>query len=131
MHHYCIGWCWHTNERQSSYRKILAQIIAPLDGQSVERVRSLFGWIAFTRRPLKRLELLSAITFSSSDHSVPHLVPDFILKVCGPLVEERANAAVSFIHSTVKECVIKNNNTFSNRLTEFPDSSSQIQAICH
>ncbi|KAF3017069.1 hypothetical protein E8E14_006048 [Neopestalotiopsis sp. 37M] len=85
------------------YRKILAQIIAPLDGQSVERVRSLFGWLAFTMRPLKRLELLSAITFSSSNHSIPRLVPDFILKVCGPLVEERANATVSFIHSTVKE----------------------------
>ncbi|ETS86312.1 hypothetical protein PFICI_00140 [Pestalotiopsis fici W106-1] len=85
------------------YREILAQIIAPLDKQSNERVRSLFGWIAFARNPLKRLELLSAITFSSSDHLVPHLVPDFILTVCGALVEERPNATLAFIHSTVKE----------------------------
>lgn len=86
-----------------SYREILARIIAPLDEESIDRVRSLFGWLAFARRPLKRLELLSAVTFSSADHLVSHLVPDFILTVCGALVEEQPNATMAFIHSTVKE----------------------------
>ncbi|KAM0810766.1 putative NACHT domain-containing protein [Seiridium cardinale] len=90
-------------ETPKSYRTILAQIIAPLDSESVDRVRSLFGWVAFTKRPLKRLELLSAVTFTSSDHSVPHLVPDFLLTVCGALVEELPDATLAFIHITVKE----------------------------
>ncbi|KAK9414056.1 putative NACHT domain-containing protein [Seiridium unicorne] len=90
-------------ELSDYYRTILAQIVAPLDSESVDRVRSLFGWIAFTKRPLKRLELLSAVTFTSSDHSVPHLVPDFLLTVCGALVEELPDATLAFIHVTVKE----------------------------
>lgn len=88
-----------------SYREILARIIAPLDGESVERVRSLFGWLAFAKRPLKRLELLSAITFGSSDHLVSHLVPEFILVVCGALIDERPDTTLAFIHSTVNESV--------------------------
>jgi hypothetical protein len=88
-----------------SYRKILTQILVQLNPQSVSRVKALFGWIAFAKRPLKRLELLSAITFSLGNPSVSHLVPDFILTVCGTLIEERPDATLAFIHITLKEYV--------------------------
>ncbi|KAI0163700.1 hypothetical protein BJ166DRAFT_526974 [Pestalotiopsis sp. NC0098] len=108
-------------ELSDYYREILARIIAPLDVESVERVRSLFGWLAFAKRPLKRLELLSAITFGCSDHLVSHLVPEFILVVCGALVDERPDATLAFIHSTVNESVpTKIVRTMINQLMNLP-----------
>ncbi|KAK4071005.1 uncharacterized protein Triagg1_6372 [Trichoderma aggressivum f. europaeum] len=85
------------------YRKILLQILTYLDDRSESRVKSILGWIAFAKRPLKRLELLSAITFSSGEPKVVHLVPEYILDICGPLVEERSDTTLTFIHVSVKE----------------------------
>ncbi|KAI0129640.1 hypothetical protein BJ170DRAFT_700831 [Xylariales sp. AK1849] len=90
-------------ELSKFYLRILTQILVRLDSQSADRVKSVFGWISFSRRPLKRLELLSALTFSSGNPAVVHLVPDFILDVCGALIEERLDATLTFIHITVKE----------------------------
>ncbi|KAL7916576.1 chromatin remodelling complex Rsc7/Swp82 subunit domain-containing protein [Trichoderma velutinum] len=85
------------------YRKILLQILTHLDNRSESRVKSILSWIAFAKRPLKRLELLSAITFSSRELEVSHLVPEYILDICGPLVEERSDTTLTFIHVSVKE----------------------------
>ncbi|KAI1415221.1 hypothetical protein F5Y13DRAFT_156975 [Hypoxylon sp. FL1857] len=85
------------------YRKILIQILAPLDTQSVIRVKSIFCWIAFARRPLKKIEFLSAISFSAGDPDVAHLAPTYILDICGSLVEERQDSTLAFIHVSVKE----------------------------
>ncbi|UKZ47926.1 hypothetical protein TrVGV298_002161 [Trichoderma virens] len=85
------------------YRKILLQILTHLDTRSESRVRCILGWIAFAKRPLKRLELLSAITFSSGESEVTHLVPEYVLDICGPLIEERNDTTLTFIHVSVKE----------------------------
>lgn len=74
-----------------------------LDSRSVDRVKCIFGWIAFTKRPLKRLEFLSAITFSSGDPSVTHVAPRYILDICGAFLEERPDTTLAFIHVSVKE----------------------------
>ncbi|KAF2868791.1 hypothetical protein BDV95DRAFT_630472 [Massariosphaeria phaeospora] len=60
------------------YHKILTQILSHLDLRSVDRVRSILGWIAFSKRPLKKLEFLSALTFSSGDATVGRLAPRFL-----------------------------------------------------
>ncbi|KAL6835837.1 hypothetical protein J3E69DRAFT_3562 [Trichoderma sp. SZMC 28015] len=85
------------------YRKILLQILTHLDIRSESRVKSILSWIAFAKRPLKRLELLSAITFSSGEPEVANLVPEYILDICGPLIEERGDTTLTFIHVSVKE----------------------------
>ncbi|KAL7804000.1 hypothetical protein V8C43DRAFT_1900 [Trichoderma afarasin] len=85
------------------YRKILLQILTHLDIRSESRVKSILSWIAFAKRPLKRLELLSAITFSSGEPEVTNLVPEYILDICGPLIEERGDTTLTFIHVSVKE----------------------------
>ncbi|KAI1124794.1 hypothetical protein F5Y10DRAFT_279912 [Nemania abortiva] len=85
------------------YRKILTQVLVRLDPQSVDRISSIFSWIAFAKRPLKRIEFLSAISFSAGDSDVAHLAPTYILDVCGDLVEERRDNTLSFIHVSVKE----------------------------
>ncbi|KAF1954513.1 hypothetical protein CC80DRAFT_517458 [Byssothecium circinans] len=46
------------------YQNILTQMVVNLDARSKERITSVLGWIAFAKRPLRRLELLSALAFS-------------------------------------------------------------------
>lgn len=78
--------------------------MARLDPRSQDRVRCIFGWIAFAKRPLKKLEFLSALSFSSGDPNITKLVPRYIVEdVCSPLIEERRDTSLAFIHVTVKE----------------------------
>src|SRR6266480_5158855 len=72
-----------------SYQKILNQILVHLDFRSVDRIKCIFSWIAFARRPLRKLEFLSAISFSSGNPEVTHLAPQYILDRCSPLIEEK------------------------------------------
>ncbi|PSN67186.1 hypothetical protein BS50DRAFT_384791 [Corynespora cassiicola Philippines] len=85
------------------YHRILSQMLANLDTRSACRIRCIFGWIAFSRRPLKKLELLSAITFSDGNSNMVTLAPRYILDICGPLVEERRDTTLAFIHVSVKD----------------------------
>jgi hypothetical protein len=86
-----------------SYRKVLAQILAPLDIQSVEHIKCILSWLAFSRRPLKKHELLSAVSFSSGNPDLELPAPEYILSVCGSLIEERNDATITFIHVSVQE----------------------------
>ncbi|RTE80926.1 hypothetical protein BHE90_004564 [Fusarium euwallaceae] len=85
------------------YRKILTKILVQLDARSVDRIRCILGWVAFAKRPLQKLEFLSAITFSLGDPGVDRLAPKYILDICGTLIEERTDSTLSFIHLSVKE----------------------------
>ncbi|KAF0315662.1 hypothetical protein GQ607_017099 [Colletotrichum asianum] len=92
-------------ELSEFYRKILLQILVQLDPRSADRIRCIFGWIAFAKRPLKRMEFLSALTFSPGSPNVTNLVPRYVLDICGALVEERPDTTLTFIHISVKEYV--------------------------
>ncbi|KKP04433.1 NACHT domain-containing protein [Trichoderma harzianum] len=107
------------------YRKILLQILTHLDIRSENRVKSILSWIAFAKRPLKRLELLSAITFSSGEPDVANLVPEYILDICGPLIEERGDTTLTFIHVSVKEFL----QTPSSSLTITQEESLQEHGV--
>ncbi|KAI8630510.1 hypothetical protein F5Y19DRAFT_48326 [Xylariaceae sp. FL1651] len=85
------------------YGQILSQILAHLDARSVDRVKCMFRWIAFAKRPLRRFEFLSAMAFSSGDHSITTIAPRYILDVCNALVEEWKDTTLSFIHNSVQE----------------------------
>ncbi|KAI1273844.1 hypothetical protein F5Y07DRAFT_375279 [Xylaria sp. FL0933] len=85
------------------YHQILSQMLAPLNPQSVYHIKTMFEWIAFARRPLKRVEFLSAMAFSEGDYSVTTVAPEFILQACNTLVEERSDTTLSFIHNSVQE----------------------------
>ncbi|KAH9885562.1 hypothetical protein F4778DRAFT_774332 [Xylariomycetidae sp. FL2044] len=90
-------------ELSDFYHKILSQILARLDERSVDRIRCVFGWIAYAKRPLKRLELLSAVSFSTGDPHINHIAPQYILDICGSLIDQRGNTTVNFIHVSVKD----------------------------
>jgi uncharacterized protein YutE (UPF0331/DUF86 family) len=94
--------CVSTNS-SLSYRKILTQVLIHLDPRSVYRIKCVLGWIAFAKRPLKKLEFLSAVTFSSGEPKVAHLAPQYVLDICAPLIDERRDTTLAFIHVSVKE----------------------------
>ncbi|KAJ4322698.1 hypothetical protein N0V84_004723 [Fusarium piperis] len=85
------------------YHKILTQILIQLDPRSVDRIICILAWVAFAKRPLQKLEFLSAITFSLGDPGVDRLAPQYILDICGTLVEERVDSTLAFIHISVRE----------------------------
>lgn len=57
------------------YQTIMAQMIKGLDARSVNRVKMILGWVSFAKRPLKKLELLSAVTFGQGNPEVDRLIP--------------------------------------------------------
>ncbi|KAL5382784.1 hypothetical protein DPSP01_006342 [Paraphaeosphaeria sporulosa] len=88
------------------YQTILAQMIKGLDARSVDRVKTILSWVSFAKRPLKKLELLSAVTVGQGNPEVDRLVPSYILDICGPLMEERRDSTFAFIHVSVKEFLL-------------------------
>ncbi len=63
------------------------------------------GWIAFAKRPLRKVEFQSALTFGEDTHDDQKLVPSYIIDACKPLIEERQDSTFVFIHVSVKEWV--------------------------
>ncbi|CAI0651167.1 unnamed protein product, partial [Colletotrichum noveboracense] len=84
------------------YEEMLAGILSRQDIRSFTRMRCLFGWVAYQKRPLRRLELLSAMTFSEYNPGGEKLARDYALDVCKPFLEERKDTSIAFIHSSVK-----------------------------
>lgn len=81
----------------------MTQVLVRLDSRSVERFKCALGWIAFSKRPLRKFEFLSAIAFSSGDRNVKHVAPQYMLDICATLIEERPDSRLGFIHVSVKE----------------------------
>ncbi|UKZ73066.1 hypothetical protein TrVFT333_000706 [Trichoderma virens FT-333] len=85
------------------YGRILSQIMANFDERSVQRIRAVFSWIAFAKRPLRSAELLSALAFDAGDEQVNELVPAYILDRCEPLIQKQVDSSYSFIHMSVRD----------------------------
>ncbi|WAO82927.1 NACHT domain-containing protein [Fusarium falciforme] len=105
-------------ELSEFYDKILSRILSDLDSRSALRLRTMFGWIAFAKRPLRKAELQSALLFHSEDPIGSRPIPSYILEVCKPLVEERRNSTLSFIHGSVKDYLQSETCQRSVRISE-------------
>ncbi|KAK8019095.1 NACHT domain-containing protein [Apiospora arundinis] len=90
-------------ELSEFYSKIVTQILVHLNRRSVDRLKCALGWIAFSKRPLKKMEFLSANAFSSNEEDVKHVAPQYMLDICTALIEERPDSRLGFIHVSVKE----------------------------
>ncbi|KAH8747114.1 NACHT domain protein [Hyaloscypha sp. PMI_1271] len=85
------------------YERILTNTISNFDPRSVDRMRQILGWIAFAKRPLRKSEFRSALSFSAGDPKVDELVPSYIFDMCAPLIEQRRDSSFTFIHVSVKD----------------------------
>ncbi|KAH7250958.1 chromatin remodelling complex Rsc7/Swp82 subunit-domain-containing protein [Fusarium tricinctum] len=92
-------------ELSDFYKEILTRLISHFDSRSVRRLRSIFGWIAFAKRPLRKAELRSALSWvdETGDTDVYRLAPNYWFEMCAPLLEERSDATFAFIHVSVKQ----------------------------
>ncbi|KAH7241487.1 hypothetical protein BKA59DRAFT_529143 [Fusarium tricinctum] len=90
------------------YQRILTQILIQLDARSLDRIKCVFGWIAFAKRPLRKLELLSAIALSAGDPSVSRLAPQFLLEICA--LQQHGAATVT--------CLLSGLNVFCHTYAE-------------
>ncbi|KAJ3493715.1 hypothetical protein NLG97_g4559 [Lecanicillium saksenae] len=100
-------------ELKGFYRKIVSNITTHLNPASIESVKCVLQWIGFTTIPMRRLELLSAVTFTLRDESVDRLVPSFVVQDCFALLEERPDKTIAYIHATVKDFLLDADNPFS------------------
>jgi hypothetical protein len=78
-------------------------MISYMDNESREIVKTIFRWVAFAKRPLRKVECLSAVTFSVSGLDACTLVPGYFLEDCVNFIEVKHDNTISFIHSSVKE----------------------------
>jgi hypothetical protein len=69
-------------------------------------MRQILGWIAFAKRPLRKIEFQSALSFGAGDPTVDEPVPSYIFDMCAPLIEQRRDSSFAFIHVSVKEYVV-------------------------
>ncbi|RBA13265.1 hypothetical protein FPRO05_13692 [Fusarium proliferatum] len=88
---------------QQFYEKILTQITSHFDERSLERMKLIFEWIAFAKRPLRKAEFRSALAFSSGNPDTGELAPQYLFDKCSPLIEERCDSTFAFIHVSVRE----------------------------
>ncbi|RAO67477.1 uncharacterized protein BHQ10_003489 [Talaromyces amestolkiae] len=95
----------HTLPRKLAefYERVMVQIISKFDSRSIERMRSIFGWIAFTERPLRKFELRSALSFGTGNPLNDEPVPLYVFDMGMPLIEERSDSTLTFIHVSVKD----------------------------
>jgi hypothetical protein len=68
--------------------------------QALEKIRLIMGWIAFAQRPLKLLELQSALACYFGLDRVP---PSQTFDLCKPFVESGPETTLVFVHSSVQE----------------------------
>ncbi|VUC21965.1 unnamed protein product [Clonostachys rosea] len=92
------------------YSQILMQMTVNFDTQSKERLRSILGWIAFSKYPLRKTELRSALAFASGNPDIKELPPQFIFDKCKPLVEHRPDSTYAFIHSSVRDYLLSSDS---------------------
>ncbi|KAJ6785625.1 hypothetical protein PWT90_00498 [Aphanocladium album] len=100
-------------ELKGFYQKIVSNIVSHLSPASIESVKCVLQWIAFSIVPMGRLELLSAVTFSLRDESADRLVPSYIVQDCFALLEERPDKTIAYIHATVKDFLLDADSAFS------------------
>ncbi|KXJ88104.1 hypothetical protein Micbo1qcDRAFT_151143 [Microdochium bolleyi] len=63
------------------YHKILSQILTHLDDRSITRLRSICSWMSYAKRPLKKHELLSALSYHFQEPFATNLAPAHILVI--------------------------------------------------
>ncbi|KAH7303097.1 hypothetical protein B0I35DRAFT_384399 [Stachybotrys elegans] len=112
------------------YDKIVTQITSHFDERSIERMRSIFGWIAFAKRPLRKAEFRSALAFSSGDPAVDELAPSYFFDKCSPLIEERRDSTFSFIHVSVRDYLQSANGNMTIDETACISSHGLAIAAC-
>ncbi|KAL9065694.1 MAG: hypothetical protein Q9157_007389 [Trypethelium eluteriae] len=91
------------------YERILRRICDERNPRNKERASRILRWICYSKRPLTKFELLPASALHSDGtildaSSLPNAR---LLEICKPLIEERSDGSVTFVHFSVQEFLMK------------------------
>ncbi|KAJ1333131.1 ankyrin repeat domain-containing protein 50 [Microdochium nivale] len=112
------------------YQKILSQILTHLDGRSITRLKSVCSWIAYSKRPLKKHELLSALSFDFEEPYITNLASAHVLTICGPLLVEMPNNTFTFIHISLQEFLQSSHSTLRIDREDAAHEHTQVVLAC-
>ncbi|KAL9072734.1 MAG: hypothetical protein Q9157_004994 [Trypethelium eluteriae] len=89
-----------------------------LDGKGLSNVIRIFEWIAFGERPLKKYEVQAGVSLyhESTVISANTQMSRNVFHLCKPLLEDGPHDTVRFVHSSVKEYLLKYKSHFEHGL---------------
>lgn len=87
------------------YERITQRICGPRNDPRHARAVGIFRWIAFARRPIKVNELLHGLAHLLGEQNldVQNIPVPKVLELCKPLVEQRSDGTVGFVHFSIQE----------------------------
>ncbi|KAF2233474.1 hypothetical protein EV356DRAFT_503548 [Viridothelium virens] len=100
------------------YSRIWSRIEGQLDGKGLSNVIRIFEWIAFGERPLKKYEVQAGVSLyhESTVISANTQMSRNVFHLCKPLLEDGPHDTVRFVHSSVKEYLLKYKSHFEHGL---------------
>jgi hypothetical protein len=90
--------------QNSSYERIISRI-KRLSPQNFDKAIRILEWITFARRVPKKFEVQDAIALSAENAVINEntKLPQSVLHLCKPLIEDGPEGTVVFVHFTVHE----------------------------
>ncbi|RYP76705.1 hypothetical protein DL770_007179 [Monosporascus sp. CRB-9-2] len=87
------------------YAAIIDRLSRQTEVQSMEKVYRILAWLIFSKRPLKRHELLhgAALTYENPFLDRWNMLYETAIDKCKPLVEDLPDGTIALVHSTVQE----------------------------
>jgi hypothetical protein len=87
------------------YGLLLQRLKDDVPRGTLARARDVLAWVAFSKRPMKPLELLDGVTFTRPPYELSSSTKLFKTEIerCGPILEHDALGNVGFVHFSAKE----------------------------
>ncbi|KAL9085448.1 MAG: hypothetical protein Q9165_007598 [Trypethelium subeluteriae] len=100
------------------YNRIWSRIEGQLDEKGLANVIRIFEWIAFGERPLKKFEVQAGVSLHHENTviSANSQMSRNIFDLCKPLLEDGPHDTIRFVHSSVKEYLLKHKGHFVHGL---------------
>lgn len=89
------------------YAAIIGRISHRIGVQSMGKIYRILAWLTFSKRPLRRHELLHGATLTYESHILDewNMLHDTVIDKCKPLIEELPDNTISLVHSTAQQYV--------------------------
>ncbi|KAK3368854.1 hypothetical protein B0T24DRAFT_650675 [Lasiosphaeria ovina] len=121
-------------ELTAFYEKLLSRILSGLDIRSALRLRAIFGWIAFAKRPLRKAELQSALMFQTDESIGARPVPAHALEASPHLQSGDCSIPIRMEEGSIRwdhglaslRCI---RSAFDVLSPGFPQNLRQVQII--
>jgi hypothetical protein len=87
------------------YNRIITRLKDESDSHNFDTILRMLRWISFTKRPLKKCELLSGMALTPETPTLDEntVLADRAIELCKPLIEELSDGSIRLVHFSVKE----------------------------